>query len=86
MVSLPVSGFLSDRVLRSRKKVVLTALVCFALLNLSIIFWTSNIPYWIVLASFFGLGFSRILNFSQTPPLQLEHLQLVLNSSTKNTL
>lgn len=57
MISLPVSGFLSDRVVRSRKKVVLPALICFALLNLSILFWTPDIPYAVILVSFFGLGF-----------------------------
>jgi len=76
MVSLPVSGFLSDRVLRSRKKVVLTALVCFALLNLSIIFWTSNIPYWIVLASFFGLGF-----FAAPGQIMYAHIKELIPSS-----
>jgi sugar phosphate permease len=57
MISLPVTGFMSDRLVRSRKKVVLPALVCFALLNFSILFWTRDIPYLIVLVSFFGLGF-----------------------------
>ena len=32
-----------------------------------------------------GLGLRHFLNFSQSPPSQFEHLQLVLNSSTKYT-
>ena len=38
------------------------------------------------ISSLFGLGFFLTINFSHNPPLQLEHLQELLNSSTKNTL
>lgn len=76
MVSLPASGFMSDRVVRSRKKVALPALVCFALLNLSIVFWTREVPYWIVLVSFFGLGF-----FAAPGQIMYAHMKELIPSS-----
>ncbi len=58
MVGLPISGLLSDRVFRSRKKVVLWSLVAFCLIALSFAWWTRAVPEWFVLASFFCLGFA----------------------------
>ncbi len=56
MVSLPVSGTLSDTVLRSRKKVVLASLLLFCLLACSMIWWTRSVSHWLVMLTFFGLG------------------------------
>ncbi|MBI5250604.1 MAG: MFS transporter, partial [Desulfomonile tiedjei] len=56
MVSLPVSGYLSDTVLRSRKQVLLASLSIFSVLAFSIIWWTQSVPHWLVVGTFFGLG------------------------------
>jgi MFS family permease len=58
MISLPVSGYLSDTVLRSRKKVLLASLLMFCLFTFSIVFWKQSVPHWLVMATFFALGCS----------------------------
>jgi MFS family permease len=57
MIGLPVSGSLSDRVFRSRKKVVLGSCVIFSLIVLSFAWWTRAVPEWLVWTGFFCLGF-----------------------------
>ncbi|MDQ7781926.1 MAG: MFS transporter [Desulfomonilaceae bacterium] len=56
MVGLPLSGVVSDRVLRSRKTVVLFNMVAFAIITTGFIWWSRSVPMWWVLASFFLLG------------------------------
>ncbi|HMK35066.1 MAG TPA: MFS transporter [Desulfomonilaceae bacterium] len=56
MAGLPLSGSLSDRVLRSRKNVVLASMIIFCVLTGSIIPWTSATHTWILFATFFGIG------------------------------
>ncbi len=56
MVGLPVFGSLSDRVVRSRKKVVLASTVVFAVITASVALWTDSIPLWTILGTFFLLG------------------------------
>ncbi len=56
MVSLPVSGYLSDSVLRSRKKVLLASLLMFSIIAFSVIWWTRSVPHWLVMTTFFALG------------------------------
>jgi predicted MFS family arabinose efflux permease len=57
MVGLPLCGRLSDRVLRSRKRVVLPTFIGFLLLVASIRAWGAEVPLSLVWATFFGLGF-----------------------------
>jgi MFS family permease len=57
MVSLPISGFLSDRVVRSRKKVVLPALAGFSLMCLAIGFFGKPSSFWFMAVCLFFLGF-----------------------------
>lgn len=56
MLGLPLSGALSDRVLRSRKKVVLTATMLLGLLALAVVTLTGSTPYWLLLTVFFVFG------------------------------
>jgi MFS family permease len=56
MISLPLSGSVSDIVLQSRKKVILSTMFGFCLLTLSVSWWTQATPVWLVMATFFGLG------------------------------
>ncbi len=56
MISLPLSGWISDSVLESRKKVVLATMLGFWLLTGSILWWTHEIPLWIIMLTFAGLG------------------------------
>jgi MFS family permease len=56
MAGLPLSGSLSDKVLRSRKTVVLAGMAIFCALTASAIFWTSSTGLWIVFLTFFGMG------------------------------
>lgn len=56
MISLPLSGWMSDTVLQSRKKVVLATMVGLWLLTGSVIWWTQTVPVWLVMVTFFGLG------------------------------
>lgn len=56
MVALPVSGSLSDRVFRSRKKVVLASCVAFCAIALSFVWCTRAVPEWLVWIGFFCLG------------------------------
>jgi MFS family permease len=56
MVGLPLSGVLSDRILRSRKVVVLTNMVGFALIAFSFHWWSSSTAMWVVFVSLFVFG------------------------------
>ncbi|MBI5568437.1 MAG: MFS transporter [Desulfomonile tiedjei] len=56
MVGLPLSGQLSDRMLRSRKKVVLPTLIALCLVTLSIVGWSADVPLWLIHLTFFCVG------------------------------
>lgn len=58
MVGLPLSGSLSDRVMRSRKKVALAAMVSFCLFTVLAIPLTQATGLWVVFLVFFGMGLS----------------------------
>lgn len=58
MIGYPVSGLVSDRLLRSRKLTVLPGMASFGLLTLSASWFTPSTFYWIVLAVFFLMGFT----------------------------
>ncbi len=58
MVGLPLCGSISDRVLRSRKLVVLPTMLAFCAVTMSISFWTETVPWWLLLLTFFCLGFT----------------------------
>jgi len=57
MIGLPISGSLSDTVLRSRKQVVLGSLVGFFVVTISVGWLAPATPLWYVLLVFFVLGF-----------------------------
>ncbi len=57
IICLPVSGWASDKVFRSRKKVVLAHMILSAMLILSFAWWTLSVPFWWIFVSFFALGF-----------------------------
>ncbi len=57
MVGLPLCGRISDRLLRSRKKVVLPTFIGFCLLVISIRFWGETVSFGLAWFTFFGLGF-----------------------------
>jgi MFS family permease len=56
MAGLPLSGSLSDKVLRSRKTVVLASMGIFCVLTASAILWTSSTALWVIFVTFFGMG------------------------------
>jgi len=56
LISMPLSGSISDSLLQSRKKVVLSTMFGFCLLTLSVSWWTQGTPVWLVMVTFFGLG------------------------------
>ncbi len=56
MISLPLSGWFSDRVLQSRKAVILGTMWGLCLLSGSVIWWTQTVPVWLVMATLFGIG------------------------------
>ncbi len=56
IVCLPLSGWASDKIFRSRKKVVLAAMTVYCLLALSFAWWTPAVPQWFILVNFFALG------------------------------
>jgi MFS family permease len=58
MVGLPLSGSLSDSVLRSRKQVVLGSFVAFFIATISMRWLAPSTPLWYVLVVFFVLGAS----------------------------
>jgi MFS family permease len=63
MLTCPFIGYLSDRVLRSRKQVLLAAVFTMAVMHLTFIFFTTSIPSWSLPVLFFigGLGNSMII-------------------------
>lgn len=58
IAGLPVSGVLSDRVLKSRKKVILPSLLALFLIILSFLSWDKNTAIWLIHSTFFLLGFA----------------------------
>jgi MFS family permease len=56
MIGLPLSGFLSDRVFRSRKKVILFSLGAFAVLAICPLRWDPQVSLWAVIPVFVLLG------------------------------
>jgi MFS family permease len=56
MISLPLSGWLSDSLLQSRKNVVLATMFGLWLFTGSVIWWTQTVPVWLVMVTFFGIG------------------------------
>ncbi len=56
MVGLPFFGYLSDKVVRSRKKVILLTMTGSAILAGSVCFWPENPNSSIIFLTFFGLG------------------------------
>ncbi len=56
MAGLPASGIISDRLLRSRKKVVLASLILFFVLSLSATMCTEKTSVSVIYALCFGLG------------------------------
>ncbi|MFC1835105.1 nitrate/nitrite transporter [Thermodesulfobacteriota bacterium] len=58
MLGLPLWGSVSDRLLRSRKRVVLPTMIAFALITLSFAYWTQSVPPWMLFFTFFCLGFT----------------------------
>jgi MFS family permease len=57
MIGMPVSGSLSDSVLRSRKSVVLWSMAALCVVTILIMRVASSTPLWYVLLVFFALGF-----------------------------
>jgi MFS family permease len=57
MIGLPVSGTVSDRVLRSRKKVALSSMVALCVLTLLALGCTPTTSVWLIYLTFFGIGF-----------------------------
>ncbi len=57
MTGLPICGRISDRILRSRKKVVLPTFICFFLLIISMRLWGESASFALAWFTFFGLGF-----------------------------
>jgi MFS family permease len=57
MTGLPLCGRISDRILRSRKKVVLPTFIGFFLVVVSMRLWSHSVPLALVWITFFGLGF-----------------------------
>lgn len=58
MIGLPISGFASDRLLKSRKQVVFSAMVLFWLFAVLLWWWTPPAETWCVYPLFFCLGFA----------------------------
>jgi predicted MFS family arabinose efflux permease len=57
MFGLPLCGRISDRLLRSRKKVVLPTFIGFFLIVASIRFWNESASFVLAWFTFFGMGF-----------------------------
>jgi predicted MFS family arabinose efflux permease len=57
MFGLPLCGRISDRLLRSRKKVVLPTFIGFFLIVVSIRFWGESVSFGLAWFTFFGMGF-----------------------------
>lgn len=57
MLGLPVYGRLSDRVFKSRKRLILPGNLALALLFASVPSWGADPPLWLALVTFLGLGF-----------------------------
>ncbi len=57
MIGLPVSGFTSDRLLKSRKQVVLAALGLFCLFTILFSVWTPSPEPWCIYPLFLCMGF-----------------------------
>lgn len=56
MLGLPLSGSLSDRVLKSRKSVALAGMVALCAFVVSVMWWTTSTQLWIIFSTFFAIG------------------------------
>ena len=56
MFGLPFFGYLSDKVLKSRKKVVISTFFFSVILTFSVCFWHQQVRTWVILSTFFGMG------------------------------
>ncbi|MGO8878849.1 MAG: MFS transporter [Desulfomonilaceae bacterium] len=56
MFGLPFFGYLSDKVLKSRKKVIITTFLLSVVLTFSVCFWSQRVESWVILSTFFGMG------------------------------
>jgi sugar phosphate permease len=57
MIGGPVSGWLSDKVFRSRKSVVLLGAFCFSIPWILLVVWTDNLPVFVLFSLSFAIGF-----------------------------
>jgi MFS family permease len=58
VIGLPLWGSISDRILKSRKRVVLATMVAFCLITFSVVLWTQGVSSWLLLPTFFLFGFT----------------------------
>ncbi len=56
MFGLPFFGYLSDKVLKSRKKVVVATFLLSVAVTFSVCFWSQKVESWVILSTFFGMG------------------------------
>ena len=57
IVGSPLIGHFSDRIFKSRKKVVVIGMAGYSLMMLPLCFYTNSLPEWLLLTSFAGMGF-----------------------------
>ncbi len=58
IVGLMITGIASDKLFHTRKWIILPAFFVLAALFLSLSWWSSQTPQWILYAIFFGIGFA----------------------------
>lgn len=56
MIGLPIFGFISDKILKSRKKVLLFSMTGSIVLTSSICFWPDKVDSWLIYSTFFAMG------------------------------
>ena len=56
MLGLPFFGYLSDKVLKSRRGVVVATFLLSAMLTFSVCFWSQRVESWVIFSTFFGMG------------------------------
>lgn len=56
MIGLPLFGFISDKILKSRKKVLLFSMTGSIVLTSSICFWPDKVDSWLIYSTFFAMG------------------------------
>jgi len=57
IIGSPLIGHFSDRIFKNRKKVVVVGMAGYSLMMLPLCFYTKNLPEWLLLSSFAGMGF-----------------------------